>query len=190
MANNTETRSDTGIRDDVLLEIKSDPKISLDNDIAVVSKNAVVLLTGFAASFWDKDAAEEAAKRVYAVKGVANDIEVRPFWQPTDMEIARHAIRELESEVCLRADMIKVTVRNGWITLEGNVDGEYESSLACSSVQKLKGVAGVANKLQVKPKVVPQQAAKLDAPRINLNVENGMVELGGRIASYPGEATL
>ena len=106
------------------------------------------------------------------------------------MEIARHAIRELESEVCLRADMIKVTVRNGWLTLEGNVDGEYESSLACSSVQKLKGVAGVANKLQVKPKVVPQQAAKLDAARINVNVENGMVEPCGRIASYPAEATL
>jgi hypothetical protein len=151
MANNMQARSDTSIRDDVLLEIRSDPKISLDNDIAVVAKNAVVLLTGFASSFWDKDAAEEAAKRVYAVKGVANDIEVRPFWQPTDMEIARHAIRELENEVCLRADMIKVTVRNGWITLEGNVDGEYERSLANSSVQKLKGVAGVANKLVSAP---------------------------------------
>jgi osmotically-inducible protein OsmY len=181
MANNTQARSDTSIRDDVLLELKSDPKISLDNDIAVVAKDAVVLLTGFASSFWDKDAAEEAAKRVYAVKGVANDIEVRPFWQPTDMEIARHAIRELESEVCLRADMIKVTVRNGWITLEGNVDGEHEKSLANSSVEKVKGVAGVADKLQVKPKVIPQQTAKLDAVRINVNVEDGMVKLCGRI---------
>jgi len=66
MVNNTQTRSDTSICDDVLSEIRSDPKISLHNDIAVVAKNAVVLLTGFASSFWDKDAAEEAAKRVCA----------------------------------------------------------------------------------------------------------------------------
>ena len=51
-------------------------------------------LTGLVSSFWEKDAAEKDAILVHAVKGVANDIEVRPFWQPTDPDIARHAIRD------------------------------------------------------------------------------------------------
>jgi hypothetical protein len=46
-------------------------------------KDGVVTLTGFVPSFWEKDAAEKAAKRVYGVKGVANDIEVKLFWQRT-----------------------------------------------------------------------------------------------------------
>jgi hypothetical protein len=60
----------------------------------VATKHGVVTLTGLVSSFWEKDAAEKDAILVHAVKGVANDIEVRPFWQPTDPDIARHAIRD------------------------------------------------------------------------------------------------
>jgi osmotically-inducible protein OsmY len=74
MAATMQIRSDTCIRDDILLKVKWDPKISSDNDIAVAVKNGVVTLIGFASSFWEKDAAEKAAKRVYGVKGVANEI--------------------------------------------------------------------------------------------------------------------
>jgi osmotically-inducible protein OsmY len=64
---------------------------------------------------------------------------LKPFWKSTDPEIARNAVRELESHVCIRADMIKVTIKEGWITLEGYVDGEYARNLAISAVRKLKG---------------------------------------------------
>jgi hypothetical protein len=37
----------------------------------------VVTLSGFAHSYWDKDVAEKAVQRVYGVRGVANDIEVK-----------------------------------------------------------------------------------------------------------------
>ena len=70
----------------------------------------------------EKDAAEKAVKRVYGVKGIANDIEVKLFWHRTDPEIARDAVRELESHISIPADRIKVTVENGWVTLEGTVD--------------------------------------------------------------------
>lgn len=74
MAATIQIRSDTCIRDDILLEVKWDPKISSDNDIAVAVKNGVVTLIGLVSSFWERDAAEKAAKRVYSVKGVASEI--------------------------------------------------------------------------------------------------------------------
>ena len=130
MATKTQTRSDNSLRDDVLLELKWDPKISSASDIAVAVKDGVVTLSGFVPSFWEKDAAEKAVKRVYGVRGVANDIEVKLDSKRTDPEIARDAVHELESHVSLPSDKIKVTVKNGWVTLEGNVDWQYQKTLA------------------------------------------------------------
>src|SRR5882672_10000171 len=89
-------RSDTAIRDDVTFELKWEPKIS-SSDIGVSVKDGVVTLTGFVHSYFEKDAAEKAAKRVYGVKAVANDLEVRLSTTRTDPEIARDIVHELES---------------------------------------------------------------------------------------------
>ena len=96
-----QTRTDDSIRSDVLFELKWDPKISSSSDIAVAVKEGVVTLSGFVHSYWDKDAAEKAAKRVYGVRGVANDIEVRLGSTRTDPEIAREAVHELESHISI-----------------------------------------------------------------------------------------
>jgi osmotically-inducible protein OsmY len=65
MATTTQARTDNSIREDVLRELNWDPKITSASDIAVAAKNGVVTLSGFVPTFWDKDAAEKAAKRVY-----------------------------------------------------------------------------------------------------------------------------
>jgi len=195
MATKTQTRSDNSLRDDVLLELKWDPKISSASDIAVAVKDGVVTLSGFVPSFWEKDAAEKAVKRVYGVRGIANDIEVKLFWQRTDPEIARAAVRELESHVSIPADRIKVTVKDGWVTLEGTVDWEYQKSLAESAMKKLKGVSGVTNKIQVTPKAFAaevkskieealRRSAELDARRITVKIEGSTVKLYGSVSSW------
>jgi osmotically-inducible protein OsmY len=195
MATKTQTRSDNSLRDDVLLELKWDPKISSASDIAVAVKDGVVTLSGFVPSFWEKDAAEKAVKRVYGVRGIANDIEVKLFWQRTDPEIARDAVRELESHVSIPADRIKVTVKDGWVTLEGTVDWEYQKSLAQSAMKKLKGVSGVTNKIQVTPKASAaevkskieealRRSAELDARRITVEIEGSTVKLYGSVSSW------
>jgi osmotically-inducible protein OsmY len=150
METNTQTRSDSATREDVLRELEWDPKISSDSDIAVAVEDGVVTLSGFAPTFWDKDAAEKAAKRVYGVKAVANDISVKPLWQRTDPEIARDAIDELERHISIPGEKIKVIVKNGWVTLEGTVDFEFQKKLAHSAVKKLKGVTGITNNIEVK----------------------------------------
>jgi osmotically-inducible protein OsmY len=195
MATKTQTRSDNSLRDDVLLELKWDPKISSASDIGVAVKDGVVTLSGFVPSFWEKDAAEKAVKRVYGVRGIANDIEVKLFWQRTDPEIARDAVHELESHVSIPADRIKVTVKDGWVTLEGTVDWEYQKSLAQSAMKKLKGVSGVTNKIQVTPKASAaevkskieealRRSAELDARRITVEIEGSTVKLYGSVSSW------
>src|SRR5882724_4546918 len=190
----TPIRTDASIRDAVLSEIKWDPKIT-SPDVAVAVKDGVVTLSGFVHSYWEKDAAEKAAKRVYGVKGVANDIEVKLTWTQTDPEIAREAVHELQSHVSLPADKIKVTVRNGWVTLEGAVDWQYQKTLAESAVKKLKGVVGVTNNIEVKPKITPSEikskieealkrSAELDARRITVEVDGGTVKLYGSVKSW------
>src|ERR1700734_3861982 len=150
------TRSDSAINQDVMLELKWDPKIT-SNDIAVAVKDGVVTLSGFASSYMEKDAAEKAAKRVYGVRGVANDIQIKLSSARTDPEVARDAVHELESHVLIPADKIKVTVRNGWVTLDGEVDRQYQKNLTESSVKKLKGVIGINNNILVQPKIAPSE---------------------------------
>jgi len=187
------TRPDSAINQDVILELKWDPKIT-SNDIAVAVKDGVVTLSGFASSFMEKEAAEKAAKRVYGVRAVANDIQIK-LSARTDPEVARDAVHELESHVLIPADKIRVTVRNGWVTLEGDVDWQYQKNLVESSVKKLKGVIGITNDIQVKPKISPTQvkekieealkrSAEIDARRVTVDLEGTTVKLHGGVRSW------
>jgi len=189
------TRPDSAIREDVVYEIKWDPKISDSSVIAVAVKDGVVTLSGFASSYMEKDEAEKAAKRVYGVRAVANDIQVKLASTRTDPEIARDAVEELENHVLIPADKIKVTVRNGWVTLEGQVEWQYQKNLAESAVKKLKGVVGVTNNIQVKPKVSPtevkskieealRRSAEIDARRVTVDIEGTIVKLYGSVRSF------
>ena len=190
-----QTRSDDSIRSDVLFELEWDPKIDSSSDIAVAVKEGVVTLSGFVDSYWEKDAAEKAVKRVYGVRGVANDIKVKPSSTRTDPEIAQDAVRELERHISIPSDKIKVTVKSGWVTLEGNVDWQYQKTLAESAIKKLRGVLGIFNKIEVKPKVSPtevkskieealRRSAELDARRISVEVDGSTVKLYGSVRSW------
>src|SRR5947209_5960204 len=111
--------TDKEIQQAVLRELEWEPEVK-STEIGVSVKDGVVTLTGFVESYAKKYNAERAAKRVYGVKAVANDIEVKlpSANERPDPEIARAAVQALESRVAIPHDRIKITVRNGWITLE------------------------------------------------------------------------
>jgi osmotically-inducible protein OsmY len=188
------TWTDQSIHQAVVIELKYDPKIT-PSDIAVAVKDGVVTLSGYVSSYWEKDAAEAAVKRVNRVRGVANDVEVKLTTKRTDPEIARDAVYELDGHVGIPTDKIKVTVKNGWLTLEGAVDWQYQKTLAESAVKKLRGVIGVINNIEVKPRVSPteirskieealKRSAELDARRITVEVDGGTVRLYGSVRSW------
>jgi osmotically-inducible protein OsmY len=191
----TPVRTDSSIRESVISELKWDPKLTTPDDVAVAVKDGVVTLSGFVHTYWEKDAAEKAAKRVYGVKAVANDIEVKSTWTRTDPEIAREAVQELQSHVSLPADKIKATVKNGWVTLEGTVNWQYQKTLAESAVKKLRGVLGVTNNIEVQPSITStevkskieqalKRSAELDARRITVEVDGNRAKLYGTVRSF------
>jgi osmotically-inducible protein OsmY len=183
MSATTQVRSDDEIRNAVLMELKWDPKISHPEGIAVAVKDGVVTLSGFTHSYWEKDAAEKAVKRVYGVRAVANDIEVKLPSARTDPEIARDLVQALESHLSIPAERIKVTVKNGWVSLEGRVDWQYQKVLAESAVKPIRGVIGITNNIEmknqapspteVKSKIEEalRRSAELDAQRITVAVD-------------------
>src|SRR6267378_1374174 len=127
MATAAVIRGDDQLQLDVLDELKWDARVQ-PNEIGVAVKDGIVTLTGWVDSFTKKWAAEEAALRVPGVKAVANDIEVRlPFEsERTDADIAAAARQALEWDAAIPRDAVKVTAGKGWVTLEGEVEWEYQ----------------------------------------------------------------
>jgi osmotically-inducible protein OsmY len=193
---NMSAKSDSEIERDVKDELAWDPDLD-STDIAVSVKNGVVTLTGFVKSFTDKYEAEAAAKRVAGVIAVANDIEVRmpSVDERPDPEIARDAAAALKSQLPLSFEKIKVIVKNGWITLEGQVEWQYQRNTAESAVRRIKGVKGVINSVFLKPTAKPSEIkskiqeafrrnAEVDSNRINVEADGTVVTLKGTVRSW------
>jgi osmotically-inducible protein OsmY len=186
--------TDKELREAVQKELDWEPQIT-STDISVAAEDSVVTLTGFVHSYAEKLVAENAAKRIYGVRGVANDIEVKPGLERSDPEIARDAVQALKSAFSVPDDKIKLTVKNGWVTLEGKVEWQYQKNAADSAIRDLGGVKGVNNQIQVKPTVSPTQvktkieeafrrSAEIDARRITVDAHDNKVTLWGNVRSW------
>jgi osmotically-inducible protein OsmY len=189
-------KTDSDIKRDVEAELKWDPDIDA-TDIAVAVKDGVVALTGFVKSYTHKWQAESDAKRVGGVIGVASDIEVRlpTGGERPDPEIAREAVAALKSELPFSSENMKVVVRNGWITLEGTAEWNYQRTRAEDAVRRVRGIKGVTNLIVMKPQVTPSEikskieeafrrSAEVDANRITVEANGSEVILKGSVRSW------
>jgi osmotically-inducible protein OsmY len=113
----------------------------------------------------------------------------------TDEDLARDAVNALRSNTLVPDDKIKVTVSNGWVTLDGEVEWNFEKTAAENAVRYLSGVKGVSNLITVKPRVAPgeikkrieeafKRNAEMDANRVTVEVEGGRVTLRGTVRSW------
>ena len=150
MTTATLTHTDQEIQTDVLAELRWDLSVSA-KDIGVAVKDGIVTLTGTVDSYLNKWKAEEAAHRVSGVTAVANDISVRTLGERTDSDIAAAAVHALKWNASIPAEKIHVTVDNGWVTLKGEVEWQYQKQEAERAVRGLWGVKGVSNLVTVKP---------------------------------------
>jgi osmotically-inducible protein OsmY len=189
-------KSDSEIERDVKEELDWDPDLDA-SDIAVSVKGGVVTLAGFVKSYTDKYEAEAAAKRVAGVGGVANDLEVRmsSVDERPDPDIARDAVAALKSQLPISSENIKVIVKNGWVTLEGEAEWQYQRQTAEKAVRRIKGVKGVSNAILLKPRAEPTEVkrkiqealrrnAEIDANRITVEANGGEVILKGTVRSW------
>jgi osmotically-inducible protein OsmY len=189
-------RSDADIKRDVEDELRWDPDIDAEH-IAVSVHDGIVTLTGYVRSYAQRVDAERDTKRVAGVVGVANDIQVR---LPTanerpDPEIVHDAIAALRADLPYSADRIKVVAREGWLTLEGSVEWNYVRLRAEDAIKRIRGVKGVTNSIEVKPKAAPhdirrriedalRRSAELEANRITVEADGGEVILRGTVRSW------
>jgi osmotically-inducible protein OsmY len=186
--------ADTDLRDRVEQQLDWEPEVT-STQIGVGTEDGVVTLTGYVNTYAEKMAAERVAKRTYGVKAIANDIQVKPTFKKTDTEIASSVVSALESRVNVPEEKIKVTVKDSWVTLDGNVDWYYQKSAAEVAVKYLAGVRGVTNNIKLKPKVSTVEVkhkiedalkrnAEVDARRITVSSTDGKVSLWGNVRSW------
>src|SRR6202047_2337648 len=139
-------KSDSDIKRDIEEELRFDPDIDA-TDIGVIVKNGVVTLAGFVKSYTEKFEAEAAAKRGAGVVGLANDLEVHlpGGAERPDPDIARDAVAAIKTRLPFTAEHIRAVVKSGWVTLEGQVEWNYQRESAESAVRHIRGIKGVTN---------------------------------------------
>jgi osmotically-inducible protein OsmY len=189
----TMTTADQSLRDAVTRQLTWEPDFDASM-VGVSGQDGVVTLTGFVDTYVAKLAAERAARRVWGVKAIANDIEVRLAHDRIDPDIAHDALDALKKHVAVPAG-IGATVRDGYVTLTGTVEWMFQKVAAEKAVKYLRGVRGVFNHIGIKPRVSAQDIQKritealernanLEARRIHVEAVGGRVVLTGHVRSW------
>ena len=148
-------RADNEIRSDILEELDWDPQVGA-RDIAVSVRDGVVTLAGFVRSFGEKAQAEADAKRITGVDGLANDIEVRLplLGRKPDPQVALEVIAGIKNDMPTVCERIRVRVADGRVTLEGDVNWQYQRGLAEQLAQRVKGIRSISNDILVRPQIL------------------------------------
>jgi len=187
--------NDTSLQNAVIEELQWEPSVNAAH-IGVTAKGGIVTLSGDVSSYAEKSAAEEAAGRVYGVKGLANEIKVHYGFEIDDTDIAQKAVQALALDIEVPANKVMVKVQNGWVTLTGTVDWYFQRNAAESDVRKLKGVLGVINSIalrqpsvqasdvRAKLKAAFERRADIDESNITVAVDGSKVTLSGHVDTW------
>jgi osmotically-inducible protein OsmY len=188
--------TDLELKRSVETELNWEPSVDAA-EIGVAVKDGVVTLNGQVKSYWEKWSSERAASRVSGVRAIVNKLEVHlpSSNERTDEDIAKAAVNALDASITVPAKRITVKVSQGWITLEGSVDWQFQRRAAESAVRNLIGVKGVINLVEVKPRVSAgevkssieaalKRSAELDASRVKVETDGDKVTLRGTVRSW------
>jgi len=124
-------KSNEDLQSDVQDAIKWQPLLKAA-EIGVTAKNGIVTLSGTVNSFTKKLEAENAAKSVVGVKAIIEDIDVKfpNSMVKNDEEIGTEVLSAMKWNWSVPNENIQVKVEDGWVTLEGNVEWNYQREAA------------------------------------------------------------
>jgi osmotically-inducible protein OsmY len=188
-------KTDAEIKEDVIRELRWDPQVSEPDAIGVAVKDGAVTLTGHVSSYAEKLAAARGAERVYGVKAVANELKVKlPGAPRDDSEIATAIAHVLENNVQIPESRVRARVENSWVTLEGEVEHEFQRREVERMVRQVRGVVGATDLITISPPVQPERVkeaiedtfrreAEVDARHISVEVSDHTAELYGHVHS-------
>jgi len=183
---------DSELQQAVLSELAWEPSV-IAAHIGVTAIAGIVTLTGHVETFAEKHAAEAAALRVKGVEAVVENIEVRLAFDAirSDNDIAAAVVNRLEWDVAVPRGAVEVKVEDGWITLSGKVEWNFQRAAAAQDVQRLLGVVGVTNQITLRTGInVSQVRGDLihalhrswsDARNITVTANGGTLRLTGAV---------
>ena len=189
-------KTDSDLKKDVLSELMWDPLIA-EARVGVTVSDGVVTLTGHLDTYAEKVAAKRAAERVSGVKAIAVELDVIPVGvhQRNDTEIATAVEHALGWNTSVPQDRVKVTVEKGWVTLNGELDWNFQRRAVERMIRPLKGVVGITDNIRLKALPVPvnlsnriqdaltRQAVR-EARRIEISMDGSVVTLCGHVHSW------
>ncbi|MBS1123131.1 MAG: osmY [Deltaproteobacteria bacterium] len=195
-------RTDHQLKQDVANELGWESSVN-EAHVGVSVKNGIVTLSGHVSTLGEKHGAEKAARRVFGVKAVVNELDVKLPSSPvrTNEDLAVDCITALRSHGAVPPDRIKVIVENdGWVTLDGCVEWQYQKDAAEAAVRFLYGVRGITNDINLSPGVRAvdvkeridaafKRIAELDARGITVETKDGRVILNGEVRSWAEKGT-
>ena len=198
----TKTLSDNELLRKVQQELEWNPRVEAIGISATV-QDGVVTLAGSVGSYAKKMAALDAGHRVTGVLDIADEMVVQPgARKEKDRDLAQAVRAALIWDVFVPDDRILSTVSDGWVTLEGEVDRWQQRADAGQCVERLNGVRGVTNRIEVKPlsvdavriktsieNALARRAAR-EAKRIQVSVKDGVVTLEGTVDSWAEKNSL
>jgi osmotically-inducible protein OsmY len=188
--------TDTDLKKNVQNALDWEPSLDA-GDIGISVEQGVVTLRGNVPSYAEKITAERVVLRVFGVKAVANDLAVHipTAFERTDTEIAQAAVSALKWNTVVPKERVTVSVENGWVTLGGTLDWQYQREAAARAVRDLTGVKGLLNNITVaspirttdvreKIEAAFKRSAEIDARRINVAAKDSTIILSGNVRSW------
>jgi osmotically-inducible protein OsmY len=184
---------DSALRQDIIDELEFEPYIDA-NDIGVAVEDGIVTLTGHVPTYSQRLAVERAVSRLKGVRGIAEEIEVRPTGPDGthDDEVAKRVANTLKWSTLVPDGRVQVRVQDGWVTLTGSLEWNYQKNGAADAVRHLRGVRGVNNFITLAPKPASEDVKKriedalrrqadLEADKIQVEVSENKVTLRGAV---------
>lgn len=190
-------KTDTQLQQDVIAELKWEPLLR-EAEIGVSARDGIVTLSGSVDGYAKKSQAEDAIKKVAGVRAVVEKIEVKfhnSWAKRDDGDIAGEIVNAFKWNWEVPAANVKAIVEKGWVTLEGEVEWNYQSDAAREAVKTLAGVTGVTNNLKIKSRTdeaIEKAAIESALKRnwslfdrdIRVSVSGHRATLSGTVASW------
>jgi osmotically-inducible protein OsmY len=190
------TKTNAELEVDVTEELGWDPKVDSE-EIAVAADDGTVTLRGTVGSFRQKREARKAAERIYGVLSVNNDLDVRILdeYQHDDADLRGDVLQALMLDT-LVPNTIDANVKDGFVTLTGTADWQYQRDEAEFIAGNVAGVFGLesdvyltsptpyAGDVKDSIKKAMKRDAKVDADNIAVETVNGTAILTGSVRSW------
>ncbi|WP_082447113.1 BON domain-containing protein [Flavobacterium sp. KJJ] len=183
------------LRKEIMEAIKWEPVLQ-PNKIEVSVEDGIVTLAGTVGNYNQKKEAQHIIKDISGIKTIVDDVQVDLSCSSiaNDKEIASSVIKALEKKWIIPTHRLTVTVKDGWVTLDGILHWNFQRETADKVIRYLEGVRGVIDNIKIQAEIdneiekdIIEKALKrswiLDIGNIKVRVDGKTIFLSGIVSS-------